>query len=85
MLTPRLRPLAALRKAAYKKSHLYKYLEEALAETNAQLRVYGLRGLPDAIRFPVREGYVTLTRVRAEAAAGAIIVGGIAYKVSESE
>ena len=84
-LTPRLKPLQALRKGAYKKSELYRYVEEALAEANAQLRVHGLRGLPEAIRFPISNGYVTVNRVAGEAAAGAIVVGGVAYAVSDSE
>jgi hypothetical protein len=65
----------------YRKSSFLKYLEEALAETYAQLRVHGLRGLPDGIMFPVKNGYVTVSRVLGELAVGTIVIGGITYGV----
>ena len=83
-LTPKLKPLAKLTETGYKRSHLYRYLEEALAEANAQLRVRGLKGLPDAMRFPLQgpDPYVSLRRVIGEAAGATIVVGGVTYAVS---
>ena len=67
--------------AAYEKSSFLKYLEEALAETYAQLRVRGFAGLPTGITFPVKEGYVTVSPVLKEGAIGTIVVGGVTYGV----
>lgn len=49
--------------AAYEKSALCKYIEEALAESYAQVMVNGVRALPDGLTFPIRNGYVTFGRV----------------------
>jgi hypothetical protein len=72
--------------AAYEKSAFLRYLEEALAESYAQLRVNGIKGLPAGIRFPISNGYVTLRAVTTEAAVGlafgTVTVGGIVYAVS---
>jgi hypothetical protein len=69
----------------YSKSSFLRYLEEAMAESYAQLRVNGIKGLPAGIRFPVANGYVSLRAVLTEAAIGAaaatITVGGIVYAV----
>jgi hypothetical protein len=69
----------------YKESQFLRYLEEAMAEGYAQLRVNGIKGLPAAIRFPVVNGYVELHAVVKEAAKGAaaytITVGAIVYVV----
>jgi hypothetical protein len=66
-LTPKLAILRRFRvqnrDASYSKSSLSRYLEEALAETYAQLSVNGLRGLWSGIGFPVHNGYVTLVGV----------------------
>jgi len=63
-LTPKLDILRSFRvearAASYVRSSLRKYLEEALAESFAQVAVHGLRGLLTGIAFPVRNGYVTL-------------------------
>lgn len=67
--------------AAYQRSALCKYLEEALAESYAQVKVNGIRALPDGITFPIRNGYVTLGRVVKEAAIGTIVYGGVLYAV----
>jgi hypothetical protein len=72
---------ADLAMAAYRRSSLLRFLEEALAETYAQLRVHGLRGLPTGITFPVTNGYVTVSAVVTEAAIGTIVVGGTTYGV----
>jgi hypothetical protein len=77
---------ADLGMAGYERSALLRYLEEALAESYAQLRVHGVRGLPAGIRFPVANGYVTLSAVLKEAAVaaglGTIAVAGIIYAVN---
>jgi hypothetical protein len=85
ILSPKLRFLrnfrADLAMAAYEKSAFLKYLEEALAETYAQVRVRGLRGLPTGISFPITNGYVTVRAVVTEAAIGTVVVGGVTYGV----
>ena len=79
ILSPKLRALrnfrADLAMAAYEKSAFLKYLEEALAETYAQLKVRGISGLPTGITFPIRNGYVTVKAVVTEAAIGTVVVG----------
>jgi hypothetical protein len=64
---------------AYAKSQLCRYIEEALAESYAQVQVNGLRALPEGLKFPVTHGYVTVSRVIGEAAIGTITYGGIVY------
>jgi hypothetical protein len=63
-LTPRLDVLRFTRiegrAKSYDRSSLSMYLEEALAESFAQVSVQGLRGLLTGIAFPVRYGYVSL-------------------------
>lgn len=77
-----------LRMTGYQKSAFLQYLEEALAESYAQMRVNGIKGLPEGIRFPIANGYVTLRAVLTEAAVGAgigtITIGGIVYAVDFS-
>jgi hypothetical protein len=62
-LTPRLDVLRFTRiegrAKSYDRSSLSMYLEEALAESFAQVSVHGLRGLLTGIVFPVRHGYVS--------------------------
>jgi hypothetical protein len=70
----------------YKDSPIMKALEEAIAETVAQVRVNGLsaNSLKVGIRFPVTNGYVTVRDLRLEAAALAhstIVVAGVTYGV----
>jgi hypothetical protein len=67
--------------AGYNRSAILKYIEEALAEVFAQLKVNGIKGLPTGIKFPIKEGYVTIQRLVAEGAVGTIVVGGITYYV----
>lgn len=66
LLTPRFRVLrnfrVASRSSSYSRSALSKYLEEALAETVAQVGVNGLRSAFRGVSFPVQLGYVTLLR-----------------------
>lgn len=63
-LTPRLNVLRHVRvegrAKSYDRSSLSMYLEEALAESFAQVSVNGARGLFTGIAFPVRHGYVSL-------------------------
>ena len=71
--SPRTGPLRQLRAelnmSAYSRSALLRYLEEALAEGYAELRVNGLARALAAYRFPLQGGYVTLARLGVEGAA----------------
>jgi len=61
------------------------YLEEALAETYAQLRVVGFKGVLSGIRFPISPNYVTISDLATEGQAiGTIIVGTQRFTVSIS-
>jgi hypothetical protein len=85
-LRPRFRPLrtfrARLAASAYWRSALMQYLEEALVETFAQLRVNGLAGLIAGIRFPIANGYMALETLACEGAElGTIVVGGQRFSV----
>ena len=87
--TPRVRPFrrlrAELKMSAYARSAILRYLEEALAEGYAQLRVNGLAAGLRAWRFPLRFGYVTISQVAAEGrAVGTIVLGGTTFHVSIS-
>jgi len=66
LLTPKVALLRNFRvsgrTASYSRSALSKYLEEALAESVAQVGVNGLRSVFTGISFPVKFGYVTLLR-----------------------
>ena len=86
-LSPKLGPLrgfrARLGASAYQRSAFLKYLEEALAETYAQLRVNGIHELPTGIRFPVKNGYVTATQLYTEGAAiGTIVIGTLSFRIT---
>jgi hypothetical protein len=48
------------RGASYLRSSLWRYIEEALAETIAQVGVNGFRQLFAGLRFPIRGGYMYL-------------------------
>ena len=47
-----------------------------------QVKVNGLRALPDGLAFPVRNGYVTVDRVVKEGAIGTVVYGGVLYAVN---
>jgi hypothetical protein len=84
--SPRLGPLrtfrARLGMSAYARSVFLTYLEEALAETVAQMRMNGLTGLMTGIRFPIANGYITLQQLASEGAEiGTIIVGTERFSV----
>ena len=72
---------------AYVNSQLMRYLEEALAETVAQVGVNGFRAAVDGIKFPVKNGKVyaiSLAGMRTEAV-GILLrpvnVGGMIFNV----
>lgn len=88
ILTPKLQFLREIRVVprynSYIKSSLFRYLEEALAETVAQVSVNGLRSVITGIKFPVKNGYVTLAEMGAEASGlflGSVGTGGLIYLV----
>jgi hypothetical protein len=73
---------ARLAASAYWRSALMQYLEEALVETFAQLRVHGLTGLMTGIRFPVANGYMTLQLLACEGAEiGTLVLGSQRFSV----
>jgi hypothetical protein len=82
-LTPRFALLRSFRvrlgMSAYLRSALLQYLEEAIAETVAQLRVNGFSGLLEGIKFPVANGYVTISSLVSEGAAIGTISAGTQY------
>lgn len=98
-LTPKLYVLreyrASTRAGSYVRSSLYRYIEEALTETIAQVGVLGMRNFFTGVRFPVKTGYMYLTKGggsnRRFAGSGAVpeaaalvrqgVVGGIAYEL----
>jgi hypothetical protein len=63
----------------YKKSSLCRYLEEALAETYAQVKFNGLSALPEGLAFPLRspDYKLTVSRVVTESAIGTTLYGGV--------
>jgi hypothetical protein len=93
ILTPKLYPLrnfrVSNRASSHVKSSLRRYLEEALAETIAQVGVNGAKGVLEGIRFPVSNGYVTLLRQGTTAGVltelggllGTAMAGGLVFKV----
>jgi hypothetical protein len=91
ILSPKIRPFrelrANLRKSLYERSPLLRGLEEAIAETAAQLSVRGisLRNILNGVQFPVKEGYIILARdgqaLLRDAVVGTITVGGVSYTV----
>ncbi len=79
-LSPRLGILrqfrAQLGMAGYLRSMLLQYIEEALAETVAQLKVNGFNGLLDGLKFPVKNGYMSISDLACEGEAiGTITIG----------
>ena len=82
---PRTGPLRQLRTELNTRSMFLRYLEEALAEGYAHLRVNGLASEVEALRFPIQGGYVTVSQLVAEGAAiGTIFLGGTLFHVSIS-
>jgi len=68
LLTPKFYFLRNFRVRAryngYNKSSLWRYIEEAFAQSYAVVRSKGFTHLFEGIRFPVKEGYVYLVRAR---------------------
>jgi hypothetical protein len=88
--SPRVGPFRQLRAqvsmSAYIRSSLLRYLEEALAEGYAQLRVHGLAKALQTYRFPLQAGYVTVSQVATEGQAiGTITLGGSLLYVTISQ
>ncbi len=98
ILTPKIDILRTFRiegrAASYNKSSLSKYLEEAIAETVAQVGVSGFKSAFAGLTFPVKNGYVTVLRkagdlkpVLPEATGlivGGFLVGGMQFQVTFS-
>lgn len=84
--TGRLLPLRAeLRLALKFRSAFLNYLEEALAEGYSQLRTEGVISAIKSWRFPIKEGYVTLSELAVEGSEiGTIMLGGTLIHVSIS-
>jgi hypothetical protein len=85
-LSPKTGPLqvlrAQLKASGYWRSSLLRYLEEAMAEGYAQLRVNGLEKMLIGVRFPIDGGYVTMSQLASEGIAiGNIILGGMNFTV----
>jgi hypothetical protein len=84
-LSPKLKVLrefrADLRMAAYHKSEIMRYLEEAIAETVAQFKVNGIGAAFEGLKFPIANGYVTIGGMATEAALGTVVAGGVTYTV----
>lgn len=72
---------ADLRMSAYEHSSFMRYIEEAMAETYAQIKVNGVGAIPSGLWFPMDRGYVILKDVITEAAVGSLVFGGITYGV----
>ena len=76
---------ASLSITGYTRSALLRYTEEALAEGYAQLRANGLAEAVTQWRFPLDNGYVTVSQVAMEGQAlGMIALGGVLLHVSVS-
>lgn len=85
-LTPRFGVLRAFRvrlsMSGYVRSQLLQYLEEAIAETVAQLRVNGMSAILEGVKFPVANGYVTISSILSEGAAiGTVAAGTQSFSV----
>lgn len=73
---------ASLHMTGYVRSALLRYVEEALAEGYGQLRVHGLAAAVRQWRFPVANGYMTVSEIAAEGQAiGIISLSGVSFQV----
>lgn len=81
LLTPKFEILRTFRVRnnahSYDRSALRTYMEEAIAETVAQVGVNGFRSVFRGISFPVREGYVTIMRTSGDAMPFLPEIGGL--------
>ncbi|QCI98380.1 hypothetical protein [Agrobacterium larrymoorei] len=86
-LSPKTGPLrklrAEMRITGYKRIAFLRYLEEALAQGYAMMRIQGLEKGLAAYRFPIENGYVTVSQIFSEGAMiGTIMLGGTRFYVS---
>lgn len=84
--TPTFGPMRQLRAemaaSTYWRSSLVRYLAEAMAQAYGQLRVYGVHQALAAVRFPIKNGYVTISQMITEGVAiGNITLGGGIFTV----
>lgn len=70
---------ARLNMSGYLRSALLQYLEEAIAETVAQLKVIGINGLLVGIKYPIANGYMVISDLVCEGAAIGTIAAGTQY------
>lgn len=76
---------ASLNMTGYTRSALLRYIEEALAEGYAQLKINGFTQAVRQWRFPLENGYVTVSQLATEGQAiGTIALGGVTLHVSIS-
>jgi hypothetical protein len=90
VLSPRFGPLRQLRAqlsmSGYMRSALLRYIEEAMAESYAQLRVHGLQNILIGIKFPITGGYMTVSQLIGEGVAiGNITIGTLRLYVYMSQ
>ena len=94
VLTPKVNILRRLRgfirAQGYNRSYILRYLEEALAETVAQVGVKGwqVKNVVEGLRFPVERGYLAVGDRSQEARGlllGPITVGGMTFNVWYSQ
>jgi len=78
VLSPQSEPLANARMWLYGKSGLYRYTEEAAAET------YATKSIGQGLAFPLTNGYVTPLRLSVEFGGAAAATGGGAYGIYEA-
>ena len=61
--SPKLGPFrqirARLARSGYNRSPLLRYLEEAMAESYAQMRATGFKGIITGVKFPMKNGYLS--------------------------
>ena len=91
LLTPKLQIFREIRiyaaQSGYRRSYILRYLEEAIAETVAQLRTGGVsaESVLNGLKFPIGKNYnISLATLGTEARGiifGPITVGGIVYNV----
>lgn len=66
-LSPRFAPFRQIRArlaiSGYVRSALLRYLEEAMAETYAQVRAGGIKGVITGITFPIQNGYLRIGEI----------------------
>jgi RHS repeat-associated protein len=85
--SPRIGPFRVLRAKiigfGYNNSSLLRYLEEALAESHARVRVRGLSQLGEALIFPIVTPFykITVRRLIAEGTVAVVTIGGVLYGV----